>query len=191
MLIRHADPDRDGPACAAIYAPYITDSTASFELEPPTAAEFTTRIALLSRTHPYLVVVEDTGEVEIIAGFAYASAHRPRAAYRWACEVSVYLHPGYHRRGIGTALYETLFELLRSQGMQRVCAGITLPNDPSLGLHRSVGFEDVGVYRKIGWKAGAWRDVIWLQRDLVPPVDTPEPPAEPGPPPRLSSPIEI
>jgi phosphinothricin acetyltransferase len=94
--------------------------------------------------------------------------------------VTVYLDPAYHRRGIGRALYERLFELLREQGLHIACAGVTLPNAASVGLHEALGFEPVGIYRRVGYKHGAWRDVGWWQLDLKPPTD--RPPAEPRPP---------
>jgi phosphinothricin acetyltransferase len=96
--------------------------------------------------------------------------------------VSVYLDPAHHRRGLGRALYEELFARLREQRIHVACAGITLPNDASVGLHESLGFEPVGIYRGIGWKAGAWHDVGWWQLRLVPPSDDGAPPPEPLPP---------
>jgi L-amino acid N-acyltransferase YncA len=178
MIIRHAEPDRDGAGCAAIYAPYVRDSVTSFEDRAPDGAEFARRIASISRTHPWLVA-ENAGE---LAGYAYASPHRERRAYRWAADISVYV--AQHRRGagIGTALYGALIPLLARQGMRIVCAGITLPNDASVALHESFGLEPIGVYRRIGWKAGAWHDVGWWQREL----EGSDPPPEPGPPARLA-----
>jgi L-amino acid N-acyltransferase YncA len=176
MRIRHADPAGDAAACAAIYAPYVSDGLASLELEPPSAEEFAGRMERISARYPYLVA-EDEGDV---VGFAYGTLHRERAAYRWACEASVYIKLSHHRRGIGRRLYTELFELLARQGLQIVLAGITLPNQASVALHESFGFALVGVYRRIGWKFGAWHDVGWWQLDLVPAGA--EPPPEPGPP---------
>lgn len=180
MLIRHADAARDGAACAAIYAPFVQDSAVSFEAEPPSAEELAGRIARLSETHAWLIA-EDDG---VIVGFAYGCPHRERAAYRWATEVSVYVDAGRHGRGIGRALYGALFALLGRQGYRIACAGIALPNEASLALHRSIGFEPIGVYRAIGWKAGAWWDVSWWQLRLGP-QDSSEEPQDPGPPVRL------
>jgi L-amino acid N-acyltransferase YncA len=177
--LRHADPARDAAACAAIYAPYVTASAASFEDEAPSAEELAERIERTTRTHPWLVL-EDGGRV---VGYAYASHHHARAAYRWAADVAVYVDPAHHGRGAGRRLYGALLELLRI-----ACAGITLPNEASVGLHRAVGFELVGTYRAIGWKAGAWRDVSWWQLLLAPDADDGAPPADPGPPPRLPPP---
>lgn len=179
MLVRHAEAAHDAAACAAIYAPLVCDTVISFEEVPPSQAEMEARMERISRTHPWLVA-EDEG---VVAGFAYASPHRERAAYRWAADVSVYLHADHRRRGLGRALYGTLFGLLGRQGVHVVCAGVTLPNEPSVALHESLGFQPIGIYRRIGWKAGAWWDVGWWQLSLVAP-DT-GPPAEPGPPARL------
>jgi L-amino acid N-acyltransferase YncA len=179
-ILRHVDPARDAAACAAIYAPYVTVSAASFEERAPSTEELAARMERTTRTHPWLVL-EDAARV---IGYAYASQHRPRAAYRWAADVGVYVDPVHQGRGAGRRLYTALLELMRAQGLRIACAGITLPNDASVALHRSVGFEPVGTFRAIGWKAGAWRDVSWWQLTLAPAGGGP-PPAEPGPPPRL------
>jgi phosphinothricin acetyltransferase len=163
--IRHADPAADGAACAAIYAPFVADTPVSFEEVAPTDAEMNRRIADTSARYPWLVAEDDRG----VAGFAYATAHRTRAAYRWAADVTVYLGQGRRRQGLGTRLYTVLLDLLVRQGVQVAVAGITLPNPASVGLHESLGFELVGVYRRIGWKAGSWYDVGWWQRELVAP----------------------
>ncbi len=179
MQIRHADPTRDGTACAAIYAPSVIDGVASFEQQAPDAEEMARRIRTTSLHWPWLVAEID-GEV---AGYAYATGHRARAAYRWAVDVSVYVAPAYHRRGVGRTLYEALFALLSQQGLHEACAGITLPNDASVALHESMGFTPVGVYENIGFKLGSWRDVGWWQRGLRERVPG-EPPTEPAPPAR-------
>jgi phosphinothricin acetyltransferase len=176
VTIRSADPERDAAACAAIYAPSVEANATSFEERAPDAAEFAARIARISLTHPWLVAEED-GEV---VGYAYACPFQERAAYRWSAGVSVYVAAERLGRGLGRALYEELFARLRRQGFQVACAGITLPNDASVGLHERLGFVAVGVNRRIGWKRGAWRDVGWWQLELVPAGDGA--PAEPSPP---------
>jgi phosphinothricin acetyltransferase len=181
MLIRDADPARDAAAIARIYDPFVIDSVISLEAVAPGEREMARRIERISRTHPWLVAEEDGG----LAGYAYASQHRERAAYRWAADVTVYLDPAYHRRGIGRALYGALLGLLVKQGIYLGCAGITLPNEASVGLHEALGFRPIGIYRRVGWKAGAWRDVGWWQLQLVEPG--PEAPAEPGAPVRLDA----
>jgi L-amino acid N-acyltransferase YncA len=174
--IRSADPHSDAAACAAIYAHHVEGSAVSFEEEPPDAAQLAERITRTARTHPWLVA-ECEGEV---VGYAYGCPHRSRAAYRWAVDVSVYVDEDRRGEGCGRALYVELLERLRRQRFQVACAGITLPNAASVALHESLGFVAVGVYRRIGWKAGAWRDVGWWQLELEPAGEGP--PAEPLPP---------
>jgi phosphinothricin acetyltransferase len=172
VRIREADPSRDAPACAAIYGPYVRDTPISFEEAPPTGAELERRMREILRVYPWLVAERDGAA----AGFAYASPHRTRSAYRWAADVSVYVDPAHHREGVGRALYARLFELLRTQNLLIACAGITLPNPASVALHEALGFEPVGIYRRIGYKHGAWRDVGWWQLALA---EQPIPPPEP------------
>jgi L-amino acid N-acyltransferase YncA len=181
MRIRDADADRDAAACAAIYAPFVTDSAVSFEERAPGPESFSERIARTTERFPYLVADTD-GQ---LTGFAYAGPHRARAAYRWTTEVSVYVHADHRRSGVGRALYDKLLPLLSRQGLTVALAGITLPNDASVALHETVGFRSVGVYRRVGFKAGAWRDVGWWQRPLAEPHDGPPP--DPGPPVRLGT----
>ena len=154
--------DDDAGACAAIYAPYVAQTAISFETEPPSVAEMARRIAKAQRRHAW-VVLEDDGRV---VGYAYAAPVKERAAYDWSCEVSVYLAGSNGRSGGGRALYEALFERLAARGYRRAIAGMTQPNEASAGLHRALGFEPIGVQRRIGWKNGAWHDVAWVQRDL-------------------------
>ncbi|MEA2215700.1 MAG: hypothetical protein QOK19_1261 [Solirubrobacteraceae bacterium] len=153
----------DAEACAAIYAPYVEGTAISFELDPPTAAQMAERIATALRTHAWLVI-EEGGRV---IGYAYGAPLHPRAAYRWSCEVSVYVEGARRGSGSGRALYEALLGRLAERGFRRVVAGMTLPNDQSAGLHRAMGFESVGVYRQIGFKLGSWHDVEMTQRSLV------------------------
>ncbi len=167
--VRDASP-LDGEACAAIYAPYVTGTAITFEIQPPTAAEMAQRIADAQATHAWMVL-EDEGRV---IGYAYAGPMKPRAAYRWSCEVSVYLEQGRRRTGGGRALYEALFDRLIERGFRTAVAGMTLPNDASVGLHKALGFEPVGTYRKIGWKLDSWHDVAWAQRQLAVLPDPPE-----------------
>lgn len=171
--IRAADPARDARACAAIYAPHVQGSPVSFEERVPGAAEMAARIERYGANHAWLVA-EREGEV---VGYAYATAFNERPAYRWSSSVSVYVAEEARGEGVGRALYEALFDRLRERGFRMACAGITLPNQASVGLHQSLGFEPVGVNREIGWKQGAWRDVGWYQLELAP---APEgPPLEP------------
>ncbi len=173
VTIRAVDPERDAAACASIYAPYVESGATSFEEHAPSTEEVAARIERVTRTHPWLVAERD-GEV---LAYAYACPHRQRPAYRWAADVSVYVVDTQHRKGIGRTLYEALLGRLRHQRYRIACAGITLPNEASVQLHERLGFVEVGVYRGIGWKAGAWRDVGWWQLDLAPGAG--DPPFEP------------
>jgi L-amino acid N-acyltransferase YncA len=177
VRVRHAEADRDAAACSEIYAPFVLDTAISFEEQPPEADEMRRRIEETTTCYPWLVA-EDDGRV---AGFAYASQHRQRAAYRWAVDVAIYVEAAQQRHGIGRALYEALFELLAAQGFRIACAGIALPNPASIALHERLGFQPVGVYRRIGFKAGAWYDVGWWQLALGTGDDLT--PGEPKPPP--------
>lgn len=162
----------DAEACAVIYSPYVTDTAITFESDPPRPAQMAQRIAAALRTHAW-VVLENENRV---VGYAYGGPFKSRAAYRWSCEVSVYLERGRRRTGGGRVLYEALFARLDDRGFRTAVAGMTLPNDASVGLHRAMGFEPVGTYRRIGWKHGTWHDVAWAQRAIATGQD---PPAEP------------
>jgi phosphinothricin acetyltransferase len=152
----------DAAACAAIYAPYVTDTTITFETSPPTVEQMAERITTALRTHAWMVL-EDSGTV---VGYAYAGPYKSREAYQWSCEVSVYAELGRRRTGAGRVLYTALFARLAQRGYRTAVAGMTLPNDASERLHRAMGFEPIGTYRRIGWKHDAWRDVAWAQRAL-------------------------
>src|SRR5262249_31987133 len=142
------------------------------ELEPPSVAEMGRRIRETLPTYPWLVF-EEEGRV---LGYAYASAHAPRAAYRWSVDLAVYIGRGARRRGGGRALYAALLRVLARQGYYRGFGGITLPNPGSVGLHEAMGFDAVGVYWAVGYKHGAWHDVGWWGLELAP---RPARPAEP------------
>jgi phosphinothricin acetyltransferase len=174
-MIRLATP-ADAPQIAAIYRPFCDDSHISFETSAPDAAEMASRIEKINQRFPWLVDEIDGA----IAGYAYASPHRERAAYRWAVEVTVYIHEQFRGRGLGRALYTELFKRLRGQGFFKAYAGITQPNPASAAFHESMGFAPVGTYRKIGYKLGSWWDTSWWQIALQPEVESP---AEPRPPP--------
>jgi phosphinothricin acetyltransferase len=176
MKVRPATVE-DAAACAAIYAPYVTGTAITFEYDPPTPEQMAERITAAERTHAW-VVLEDPADGGRVVGYAYAGPFRSRPAYRWACETSVYLEPGRRRTGAGRALYEALFSRLVERGYRTALAGMALPNEASEGLHRAMGFEPVGVYRRIGWKHGRWHDVAWVQRMLT--GDSGDPPAEPA-----------
>jgi L-amino acid N-acyltransferase YncA len=170
---------RDAQACAAIYAPYVTDTVVSFEAVPPTPDELAERIAAYGTSHAWLVAEwAADGAASRVVGYAYGAPYSSREAYRWSVETTVYLAPDAPRRsGLGRALYTALLDRLAERGYLRAIAGVALPNDASVGLHRAVGFEDVGTLRRVGWKLGAWHDVLRMQRDLGENHD--DPPREP------------
>ena len=162
----------DAAAIAAIYAPSVTDAATSFELVPPSAEEVAARIAQILAHAPWLVLTR-RGEV---AGFAYASRHRERAAYQWSVDTSVYVRADLCRAGIGRRLYSSLVILLRIQGFYAAHAGITLPNPGSVALHEAMGFRPIGTEPSVGYKLGAWHDVGWWQLALRERVAAPAPP---------------
>jgi phosphinothricin acetyltransferase len=163
----------DGEACAAVYAPYVTGTAITFEIDRPSAAEMAERIEVASRRHAWLVA-EDEGRV---VGYAYGGVFNRRWAYQWSCEVSVYVELGRRRTGAGKALYEALLPRLIERGYRLAAAGMTLPNEASVGLHRAMGFEPVGTFRRVGFKLGEWHDVAWMQRILASGEEEPREPA--------------
>jgi L-amino acid N-acyltransferase YncA len=163
--------EHDAEAIAAIYAPFCDANVVSFEYIAPAAEEIAGRIRTVTAQWPWLVL-DDAG---IVAGYAYAGRHRERAAYGWAVDTAVYIADGCRGRGAGRALYTALFGVLKLQGYFKACAGITLPNSASVGLHEAFGFKRVGVYQGIGYKKGAWHDVAWYEAVVQP--ERPDPPA--------------
>ncbi|CAN5195723.1 MAG: N-acetyltransferase family protein [Nocardioides sp.] len=160
----------DADACATIFEPYVTDTPVTFDYQPPDATEFARRIQTYQQRHGFMVAEMDSE----VVGFAYAAPYMARAAYDWSCFTSVYLRVGLRRTGAGSALYDALLPQLRDAGMQVAIAGITLPNEASMGFHASYGFEEIGVQRRIGWKLGHWWDVWLGQLELSEP-HAPEP----------------
>jgi L-amino acid N-acyltransferase YncA len=166
----------DAAPIAAIYAPFVRDTSVSFEMVPPSASEMAERMTKTLAIAPYLVSETD----DRIDGYAYAGQWRTRAAYQWTTEVSVYLDSRAHGRGIGTSLYRVLLDLLRVQGYRMALGGVTLPNAASVALHAKFGFQSVATYRAVGFKFGAWHDVGWWQLDLGDIGDDPKPPRTPA-----------
>jgi phosphinothricin acetyltransferase len=120
------------------------------------------RIEKYGASHAWLAAEIDGA----VAGYAYGSPPRDRAAYSRSCDAAVYVDPGYARQGVGRALYTALLPLLAAKECHAAFAGIALPNEASVALHEAMGFTPVGVYREVGWKLGGWRDVGWWQRLL-------------------------
>lgn len=168
--------EADAESLLAIYAPLVRETPISFELEPPEVEEYRGRITTVLERTPWLVCQEEAA----ILGYAYASKFRPRPAYQWTVETTVYVHSKHHKRGVGRALYETLFDCLRLQGYRTALAVIALPNLASVALHEKVGFRPVGVFHDVGYKLERWHDVGFWElslRDLAasPPAPRPLP----------------
>lgn len=174
LAVRVALPN-DAFAFAKIYAPIVAETPISFEDVPPSPEEMRRRIVTTLERYPWLAALCD----ERVAGYAYAGKHRERACYRWSVDVSVYVAPRYHRRGVARALYTKLLEILQQQRFRHAYAGVGLPNDASVALHRALGFEDIGIYRRVGWKFDRWHDVMWLGRAVGADVDDATTPPEP------------
>ena len=154
----------DLPAITAIYAHHVLHGTGTFEIEPPTITDMTARRAeVLSRALPWLVA-EQHG---VVLGFAYANWFKPRPAYRFSAEDSIYVAPGAHGQGVGRALLTALLEHAEAAGVRQMLAVIgDSANLGSIGVHRALGFEQTGLMHAVGWKHGAWRDVVLMQRSL-------------------------
>jgi len=156
--------DADLPAITAIYADNVLHGTGTFELEPPDQAEMTRRRAdVLGKGLPWLAAEAD-GQV---LGYAYANHFRPREAYRFCLEDSIYLHPDARRRGVGRLLLAELIARCEAAGARQMLAVIgDSANGGSIGVHRTLGFEHTGVLKAAGWKFGRWLDVVLMQRAL-------------------------
>jgi len=167
----------DAPVLLEMYTPAVTQTPINFEYTAPTLQEYRQRMAAIMKTYPWIVREID----DRIAGFAFAGPHRTRPGYQWSVELGVYVHPDFRRMGVARGLYRSLFEMLRLQGFHRAFAGITIPNDASVALHLSMGFEPVGVYKAAGFKLGSWHDAAWYQRLIGDQLsDDPSPPLSPA-----------
>jgi L-amino acid N-acyltransferase YncA len=165
----------DAEAICAIYGRVVTGTSASFEEVAPDRDEIVRRMTSRPRL-PWLVAASDAG----VVGYAFASRHRQRVAYRWAADCSVYVSEGRRGSGIGRRLYERFIDEMRALGFVSLFAGIALPNAASVALHESCGFRPVGVFPNAGFKHGAWHDVGWWSLRLAPPPDDPVEPREWG-----------
>eukprot|EP00835_Amoeboradix_gromovi_P004816 NODE_402_length_9320_cov_0.440252.p6 type:complete len:182 gc:universal NODE_402_length_9320_cov_0.440252:8539-9084(+) len=159
----------DAEAIRDIYSPAICGSATSFEVEIPSIAEMQNRIREILNTLPWLVCEHDG----IVIGYSYASPHHHRKAYQYSVDAAIYIHKDWQSKGVGKLLLTKLFDCLKTLGYYNVYAGITIPNPASLALHKRMGMEVVGTYKKIGYKYEKWHDVLWLhgtlQEHTVPP----------------------
>jgi len=163
---------KDAEAILAIYKPFVTDTVVTFEEIVPSVDEFRERMAFILKECPYLVCVVDGR----IIGYAYASAYRSRASYRWNREVTVYIHPDGQKKNVGTALYYALIEILKKQNFANLLAVVTLPNEGSARLHERVGFTSCAVFNQVGYKMNQWHKVGWWELALISPIEKPKEP---------------
>jgi L-amino acid N-acyltransferase YncA len=161
-VIRQAT-EADTPALAAIYNHYIAHTIVTFEETPVAAGEMARRLAdVQAGAFPWLVALDGPR----LLGYAYATPWRPRSAYRFSAEVTVYLESGATGRGVGSALYGALFPMLEARGIHVVMGGISLPNDASVALHEKFGMRKVAHFAEVGFKFNHWVDVGYWQRTL-------------------------
>jgi phosphinothricin acetyltransferase len=171
MLTLRPSTDADVPAITAIYAHHVLHGTGTFETTPPTEADMTTRrLDVLARGLPYLVA-EQEGR---ILGFAYCQWFKPRPAYRYSAEDSIYLHPDATGKGIGKQLLTGLIHQAEASGLRKLIAVIgDSANASSIGVHRTLGFQQVGVIGSCGWKFGKWLDIVLMEKAIGPGDSTP------------------
>jgi len=149
----------DVPGILEIYAPFILHTAVTFEEIVPDEESYWKRIQEIMIELPFLVC-EIEGRV---AGYAYASGYRSRASYRWTKEVSVYVHPDFHRKKVAHALYTSLHELVRYQGIANLLAIITMPNESSVAFHEHFGYVKCAEFSKVGYKLNQWQNVGWFE----------------------------
>lgn len=163
MSIRAAT-EADVPSMLSIYDKFVRDTAVSFEYETPSREEFTARLRTHTALYPWLVY-EENGAV---LGYAYAGRAFERAAYAWNAEISCYLAESARRRGIGRQLYAQIEGILRNMGVRKVFAVVTSANAPSVAFHHALGYRDTARFSDVGFKHGAWYDVLWLEKQLCP-----------------------
>ncbi len=168
VIIRMAD-SADAEAIYKIYEPYILNTVITFEYDKVPLEQFRERIKKVTEKFPWLVCTVEGA----VAGYAYCSPHLERAAFGWDCECSVYLDENYHRRGIGTALYEALFNIVKKQGFYNIYSLICVPHESSVALHKKYGFTEVGTYYNTAYKLGQWRHLLVMEKRLCNPVGEP------------------
>lgn len=168
--IRLATP-RDAEKMLEIYAPYVRETAVTFEYEVPSVEEFRRRVESTLPRYPWLAAEEDG----LLLGYAYAGQYRSRAAFQWDAEGSIYLRPEAQGTGLAAPLYRCLIRLVKAQGVRNFYGCITHPNPASEGFHRKLGFSDLAVFPRAGYKLGQWRDVLWNHLSLGETEEPPEP----------------
>ena len=162
----------DAAACVAVYRPYVENTVISWEIEVPTESEMAARIGAARQSHDWLVLERD----EQVIGFAYAHGLNRLATYRWSAQTGIYVDLDHRRAGGGRLLYTQLLRRLTERDYRQAFAGITQPNDASNRFHRSFGFREAGLYRRVEWKHDRWHDVAWMQLELLGNAEQDEPP---------------
>ena len=164
MSTIRASTEQDLPAITAIYAHHVLSGTATFETTAPSQDEMAARRAdVLGKGLPYLVAEED----DRVLGFAYCQWFKPRPAYRFSAEDSIYLHPDASGKGLGRRLLAELAAQAEAAGIRKLMAVIgDSANAASIAVHRSIGFEPVGVFKSCGWKFGKWLDIVLMEKTL-------------------------
>lgn len=160
VSIRFADPAQDAARILRVYRPYIEQTAITFEVDVPGEAEFERRVADIAKQFPYLLLEAD-GE---LIGYAYAHRQAERAAFDWNAELSIYLAQEWRGRGVGRALYALLMRLLQMQGYVNFYAVITGSNAGSIAMHEKMGFAQIGLHERTGYKFGQWHDTVWLHK---------------------------
>ncbi len=145
-----------------VYEPYILNTPITFEFNPVPLDEFKERINRISKQFPYILCVID----DVVAGYAYCSYYLEKEGFSWDCEITVYVDPKYHKRGIATALYKILISLVEKQGYYNIYSLICVPNESSVNLHKKYGFKEVGVYYNTAYKLSKWRDLLVMTKCL-------------------------
>lgn len=159
--IRLASPE-DAAAVVSIYAPYVTDTSVTFEYDVPSVEEYRRRIEEIMQFFPFFLLEEDGVPV----GYAYAHFFHPRKAYQWVCETTIYVERNHHKKGYASMLYGKLLNALKKQGFCEAIAILGCPNEPSEGFHKAMGFQLIGTFDKAGFKLDQWHDVKWYGLEL-------------------------
>lgn len=162
MILRWAN-SNDAESVAKIYEPIVRDTAISFEIEIPSWKEILRRIEIIGSANPYLVAVIDNR----VVGYAYSADFRSRKAYRFTKEATVYVHEDYRKQGVASMLYTQLIELLRFQGVVKIMAVITIPNDKSVLFHEKLGFNLSGTITNSGYKFDQFWDVCFYEKTLT------------------------